>query len=145
MSSIKRAVVHCSFTMPEQDIGADDIRIWHVRDNGWSDIGYHYVIRRDGRVERGRYEDGDNNLDAGEVGAHAYGFNRDSIGICLVGGMSEHGKEDCNYTRAQYNALSSLLIGLTVRIPGIEILGHRDLPHVVKTCPIFDVREWWDA
>ena len=47
-------VVHCADTPAEMDIGAAEIRKWHTEDNGWDDIGYHYVIRRDGILENGR-------------------------------------------------------------------------------------------
>jgi N-acetylmuramoyl-L-alanine amidase len=66
-------VVHCSATVATADIGAAVIRDWH-KQRGFKDIGYHYVIRRDGKIERGRPEQ--------QVGAHVQGFNAHSIGIC---------------------------------------------------------------
>jgi N-acetylmuramoyl-L-alanine amidase len=45
--------IHCSATRPSQDVGAADIRKWH-KAQGWADIGYHFVIRRDGKIEKGR-------------------------------------------------------------------------------------------
>lgn len=45
-------VVHCAATKPSMDIGADTIRDWHVNGNGWRDIGYHLVIKRNGDVEK---------------------------------------------------------------------------------------------
>lgn len=75
----KRIVVHCSATTPGMDIGAAEIRDWHVNENSWDDIGYHIVIRRDGTIEMGRQE--------GAQGAHAAGYNHDSFAICLVGGI----------------------------------------------------------
>ena len=62
MRAVTQLVIHCSatkanvdenITLPGEDIGAREIRRWHQR-QGYSDIGYHYVIRRDGRVEIGR-------------------------------------------------------------------------------------------
>ena len=77
------------------DIDAETIRDWHVNGNGWSDIGYHYVIKRNGLVEAGR--------PVSISGAHAKGHNADSIGICLVGGMLEDmSKADANFSLAQY-------------------------------------------
>jgi hypothetical protein len=74
-------VLHCSATRASQvNIGAKDIRRWH-KDKGWADIGYHYVIKRDGTLEKGRA------LDA--VGAHVEGHNSDSVGVCLVGGLND--------------------------------------------------------
>jgi N-acetyl-anhydromuramyl-L-alanine amidase AmpD len=144
---LELVIVHCSATPPSMDIGVDEIRRWHL-DRGWSDIGYHFVIRRDGTVEPGR--------PVSAVGAHAKGFNATSIGICLVGGVNDIGFADANYTRAQYDALERTLISLTRRghvlaeqlgvdliPPGI--VGHRDLPGVTKACPCFDVRAWWNG
>lgn len=132
--SVDYIVVHCSATKPEQDIGADEIRLWH-RQRGWLDIGYHKVIRRDGTVEDGRP------LHA--QGAHARGFNDVSIGICLVGGINARGKPANNYTTEQLTALAALLDSLQMRHPRANVLGHRDLPNVAKACPCFDVKPWY--
>ena len=69
-------VVHCSATPPKMDIGVREIRTWHIK-RGFVDVGYHYVIRRDGSVETGRPHD--------TQGAHVRSFNKFSVGICLVG------------------------------------------------------------
>jgi len=126
----------------------EDIRAWHL-ERGWRDVGYHFVIRRNGRVEAGRPLD--------EVGAHVYGYNRVSWGVCMVGGVDRYGRSEANYTDAQYIALVALLWELHVKAPAAEILGHRDLsPDVdgdgviepwewMKDCPCFDVRKWWKA
>ena len=75
-------VVHCAATKPSMDIGfRTEIRKWHVEDNGWDDVGYHYIIKRDGTVEVARAE--------AFQGAHAPAVNSKSIAICLVGGMAE--------------------------------------------------------
>ncbi len=128
-------VIHCSATRPSQDIDAATIRKWH-RANGWVDIGYHYVIKRDGTVERGRPED--------VVGAHVAGHNSTSIGICLVGGVTEkdHREPENNFTEAQFEALRKLLTDLRTRYPKAIIQGHRDFPRVAKACPSFDARAW---
>ena len=47
-SSTEYLVVHCSATKPSMDIGLREIKRWHVDDNGWRDVGYHYIIRRNG-------------------------------------------------------------------------------------------------
>ncbi len=127
-------IVHCSDTYPAQDIGVDEIRRWHM-DKGWRDVGYHFVIRRDGTVENGR--------DLDDIGAHARGVNRASVGICLVGGKSRLRGADSNFTRAQFKALERLLDSMHRQYPGATVLGHRDLPGVAKACPCFDVPAWW--
>jgi N-acetylmuramoyl-L-alanine amidase len=112
------------------DIGVEDIRVWH-KDRGWDDIGYHYVIRRDGTVEPGRDEDAQ--------GAHVRGWNEFSIGICLVGGSM--GVVD--YTRCQWNSLKSLVYRLKMKYPKASVLGHCDYDPG-KTCPNFPVALWWN-
>lgn len=137
MRAIKRIIVHCSYTPPSMDIGADEIRTWHVRDNGWRDIGYHFVIRRNGLVETGRPES--------EVGAHAKGHNHDSLGICLVGGKAQGKDEaDANFTCSQYIALRSTALYLQARYGPLSILGHRDVAPD-RACPGFDVSSFFSG
>ena len=53
MRKIDSIIVHCSATKAGQDFTAADIDRWH-RERGFNGIGYHYVIRLDGRLEKGR-------------------------------------------------------------------------------------------
>jgi N-acetylmuramoyl-L-alanine amidase len=94
-------VIHCAATKPSMDIGKDEIRKWHVDDNGWEDIGYHFIIRRNGTVEEGRKID--------YQGAHAPAVNSRSIGICLIGGLSEDNKPENNFTLEQFLSLSNVV------------------------------------
>lgn len=144
-------VIHCSATPPSLDIGAAEIRKWH-KTKGWLDIGYHFVIRRNGLLESGR--------DSSVYGAHVEGFNNCSLGICLVGGVNEaaplnpkksaaDNRKDAlashaedNFTDAQFHTLWDLLKNLQALYPNAQILGHRDFPNVAKDCPSFDVRQW---
>jgi len=127
-------VVHCAATFSNMDIGRKEIRHWHLQ-RGFSDIGYHYVIRRDGTLEDGR----PNTI----PGAHARGYNLNSLGICLVGGAKMNStKAENNFTPEQFDMLAKLLVQLLELHPDAEILGHCDLPGVQKACPSFDVRYW---
>lgn len=126
-------VVHCSATKPSQDFDVTDIRRMHLR-RGFVDVGYHFIIKRDGEVQPGRPLD--------RQGAHAERYNHLSVGVCLIGGVSEKDvaiAED-NFTEVQFLALRKLLAELRITFPHAEILGHRDLPNVRKDCPCFDVR-----
>ena len=138
-------VIHCADTYPDMDVGAADIRRWHSdpkpKGRGWRDIGYHYVIRRDGTLEDGRDTDGDGDV-LDEIGAHAYGFNGRSIGICLVGGKSRKtDRADANFTAAQWRALAEIVQYLHDLYPAAAVVGHRDLDDG-KECPGFDVMAW---
>lgn len=133
--STKYIVLHCSATRASLDVGAKEIRQWHTA-QGWSDIGYHFVIRRNGKLERGRAENA--------IGAHVAGHNSNTLGVCLVGGVGE-GKgwpPENNFTQAQWATLRVLMRDLLARYPGATILGHRDFPNVAKACPSFDARAW---
>lgn len=136
MRQIDTLVVHCAATPPDMDIGVAWIRDIHVKQNRWSDVGYHYVIRRDGTLEVGRPES--------KAGAHVSGHNARSIGVCLVGGVRRAGKAlvpENNFTAPQWATLRRILAELLERYPGARVLGHRDL-NPGKACPSFDVREW---
>lgn len=147
MRYIDTVVVHCSATRDDQYITAEDIRRWHVDGNGWSDIGYHYVITRAGEIQTGRPID--------RAGAHAKGHNETSIGICLVGGLDQNDEPQDNFRAAQKTMLRMLLQQLKSEHPTINrICGHRDLsPDVnhdgvitpdewLKACPCFDVADY---
>ncbi len=133
-NSTQYIVVHCSATKPKMDIGAKEIRQWHL-DKGWSDIGYAAVIRRDGTLEQGRDKD--------SVGAHVAGYNSISVGICLVGGIDEAGHSEDNFTQKQFDTLEKVIREYKKIWPKALVRGHRDFPNVSKDCPCFDVQKWW--
>lgn len=123
--------VHCSATKATQDVGVREIRQWH-KEQGWLDVGYHYIIRRDGTIEAGR--------DEGSVGSHARGYNSTSVGVCLVGGIDAKGKPEANFTEAQMESLRSLLGELKERYPDAAIMAHHDV--APKACPSFNLQHW---
>lgn len=133
IKEVKYLVVHCAATPPSMDIGAKEIRQWHLK-RGWADIGYHRIIRRDGTIEEGRPEH--------VAGAHVRGFNRVSLAVCLVGGVDDENKPEDNFTKEQFSSLKSLLDQWAEKYPEAEIRGHRDFPGVKKACPSFDVKKW---
>jgi len=132
MRPINKIIIHCSATPPNMDIGRDEIDRWH-RERGWSEIGYHWVVRRNGKIERGR--------DESRVGAHAKGHNRESIGICMVGGVDKNNKAESNFTRDQWDKAEWLVWDVLGRYGNAEVIGHREVSD--KECPSFDVKAWW--
>lgn len=117
MRKITSIIVHCSDSPDNLHIGVDEIRQWH-KERGWKDIGYHYVIRRDGLVQRGRPDE--------VIGAHCQGHNTASIGLCLVGRDK--------YTPEQAQALHAQIALLQSKYPKAKIYGHYEL-NSGKTCP----------
>lgn len=128
-------VIHCSATRAIQNIGAKEIRQWH-KAQGWADIGYHFVIRRNGAVEKGRA------IDA--IGSHVKGHNANSVGVCLVGGLGNQAPwpPENNFTREQWASLKKVVADLLKKYPKAKVLGHRDFPGVAKACPCFDAKVW---
>ena len=125
-------VVHCSATRINQDFPVEALEACHkavfplhrlplLHYEGWHGLSM--------RPES-------------EEGAHARHYNAHSIGICYEGGLDEKGKPADTRTPAQKASLEDLLYSLVLDYPDAEILGHRDLPWVRKSCPCFDVREW---
>ena len=125
-------VIHCAATKASMDIGLTEIRKWHVQDNGWRDVGYHYIIRRNGEVELGR--------SIRDTGAHAAGYNHKSVSVCMVGGMAEDNSAENNFTPHQWVALIIEIKKLSEMYPDAKIIGHNEISE--KECPSFDVQKW---
>lgn len=128
---INMFVIHCAATTPSMDIGKKEIDRWH-RARGFFGIGYHFVIRRDGSLEEGRPLE--------KAGAHASGYNENSVGICLVGGIDEKGNPENNFTNAQWITLKRVITMLDQLYPNSKIVGHNELTN--KACPCFNVQAW---
>lgn len=127
--TIREIIIHCSATPEGRNYTVEDIRRWH-RQQGWSDIGYHYVIYRDGTIHEGRHVD--------IAGAHCLNHNAHSIGICYIGGVASDGKTPKDTrTLTQRAALLSLLNELRQLYPNAKIYGHRNF-EPRKACPSFD-------
>ena len=128
MRVINEIIVHCSATKEGKDITVHDIDSWH-KQRGFRCIGYHYVIYLDGSVHIGRPEN--------EEGAHCLGHNRNSIGICYIGGLDINGKPKDTRTDEQKKSLTELIRTLKTRFPQASIHGHNEFAN--KACPCFDV------
>lgn len=130
---ITQIIIHCSATRCNRHYSMEDIRSWH-KARGFADIGYHFYITRDGVIHPGR--------ELYQVGAHAYGFNEHSIGVCYEGGLDADGAYADTRTPAQKSALLTLLSRLHEDYPDAEILGHYQLSDDVgKACPCFDAKK----
>jgi len=101
----------------------ESIKRYHMEVRGWKDIGYHYLIEKDGALYKGR--------DEKTTGAHTKGMNSESIGICLVGNFDKYEPNE-----AQLKTLNDLISDIQYRynIPNENIKMHRDFADY-KTCP----------
>ena len=141
-------VIHTSATRSSADIGAKEIREWHMNPPlNWSDIGYHEVIRRNGMLEPGR--------ELWKEPACVRGVNSHIICTCLVGGLNdETGEAENNYTDEQWITLEKRFYFYRKKFPWIGVRGHRDYSPDLngnnlferhewfKECPCFDVADW---
>lgn len=133
--NIKELIVHCSATPEGKDYSVDTIRQWHLQ-RGFSDIGYHYVVYRDGSIYIGR--------DESIIGAHCTGHNTNSIGVCYIGGCASDGKTPKDTrTTEQKQSLVKLLKELKTKYPQASIHGHRDFSS--KACPSFDATKEYSS
>lgn len=135
---IDTIIIHCSATPNGRWNTVEDIDAWH-RERGFhrnhrmighnqprlTSIGYHFVIYTTGAVTIGR--------GINEIGAHAAGHNARSIGVCMLG--------TDKFSPEQWSGLAANIAGLQSRIPGVRVIGHRDV-NAHKECPGFDVQEW---
>jgi len=127
---ITEIIVHCTATPEGRPHTVDDIRRWH-KQQGWSDIGYHYLVYLDGTVHEGR--------DVNLIGAHCNGHNANSIGVCYVGGSDSNGNAKDTRTQEQKEGLVRLLRELRELYPSAKIYGHRNFSN--KSCPSFDAAQ----
>ena len=132
---IDEIIIHCSATPEGRNQTVEDIRNWHLK-QGWSDIGYHYVVDIYGNIFNGR--------DVDLVGAHCSkgGHNTHSIGVCYVGGVEKDDVKVSKDTRTtlQKASLITLLKDLRALYPNARIYGHRNFDKS-KDCPSFDAKK----
>lgn len=143
MRHIDEIIIHCSDTPPNwredepvlQQVA--EVRRWHVEENGWSDVGYHYLVGRNGKTFEGR--------EIRRIGAHTKGHNANSIGIMLFGGKGSSADDNFrdNYTQEQNNALRKLIAELRQQYPTItKVSGHNE--YAARACPGFSVTRWYN-
>lgn len=132
MRPLTEIIIHCTGTVPSTSTTVEAVRNYHVKHNGWKDIGYHYLIYLDGSIHQGRPID--------QAGAHCTNHNQNTIGICYVGGLDANKKPKDTRTEAQVLALRKLVNALKTTFPTIKrVSGHNQ--YSSKPCPCFDVRK----
>ena len=114
--STERIILHHA---DAKNCSAEDIHRWHLN-NGWSGAGYHFLVRKDGKVYRLRPED--------KVGAHAYGSNYNSLGVCFEGNFMEE-----DMPEAQKEAGKELVAYLKNKYNITTVQAHRDV--CATSCP----------
>ena len=141
MDNADLIVIHCSATREDQDFSIKDIDRAH-KQRGFSEIGYHLYITKDGRTHIGRT--------LNKQGAHSFGHNKHSWGICYEGGLDINGKPKDTRTEQQKQAILRAVLFLKGLSDNAKVLGHRDLSkdlngdgiiqpnEYIKMCPCFN-------
>ena len=147
MREIKSVILHCTATPADRVLTVKEIRKWHVKERGWADIGYHFIIHQDGTIERGRH--------IGKVGAHTWGNNYGSVGVAYCGGVAKKVKKSLDkekpkskttlvskdtMTKEQESSFRNLFEMLEVMFGELKLSGHND-HNKAKDCPAFNMRD----
>ena len=127
---IKYLIIHCTATQKQASI--QSIKDYWKDVKKWDSVGYHIIVEANGNYTQ--------LADYGEIVNGALGYNHNSIHIAYIGGIDRTGKVKDTRTKAQRKTLRSLVEYFKGSIEGLVVLGHRDLPNVLKACPCFDVQ-----
>jgi len=145
MRQITEIIIHCTATQANwwhdkaTSAKVAEVKRWHTlkppHGRGWRDIGYHFLIDRDGTVAKGRPIE--------EDGAHVLGRNKGTIGISLFGGHGSAETDDFSdhFTIAQDKALRKLIADLHKRFGKVAVTGHNQ--YAAKACPGFNAPAWF--
>lgn len=128
---IRLVVIHCTDTPTGRAVSVDEIRRWHVKERGFLDIGYHRIVLLDGQVALGR--------DMEIVGAHAAGFNANSLGFVYVGRDEINPEQRVSLVRITALACSMNKIDPFDSRPSYGVKGHRSELTKNGSCPGFDM------
>ena len=120
LEQVTNIIVHHSSRV---EMTAEACHEFHQIERGWSGIGYNFFIEKDGTIVEGRGH---------HVGAHAYGYNRTSIGVCLTGDFDIE-----TPTYAQWTAFLQLCDHLMdmYQVQSSQVIGQRELEGFQKSCP----------
>ena len=130
LEKVNFIVIHAADTKSSMDTTVKDLHKWHVTENGWSDIGYHWFIKFDGTVHVCRAE--------AYQGAHCKTVNDKSIAICLEGGYGGVN----NFTDIQLQSLMHLIEEKKFSYDNAAVVGHNHFDD--KACPCFSVVNWYE-
>jgi len=121
---IHRVFIHCSASDYPQHDNVATMQKWHLA-RGFSEVGYHFFIRKDGTLEYGR--------DIEKTPAAQKGHNRYTLAVCL------HGLKEEKFTEAQFKTLRALAEQIAHNYENISFHGHCEVSP--KACPVFDYRK----
>jgi len=150
MAKLKYLVIHSTATPEGREVTKADIVQWHIKERGWSKLGYSDLIQLDGNLVQLHKFDQDNTIDNWEVTNGAKGYNGISRHVVYAGGTSKYksrwtGKRTDKDTRTkeQRATLETYVKYQILRHPNIKVIGHNQISR--KACPSFDVSRWLES
>lgn len=141
---IRFIVIHCSATPEGVPYTGEDIRRWH-KAKGWKQVGYHWFIDLDGKLEVLQSIDDDDYLTGLEIVNGCWGLNQSSLHVCYCGGTDADSKPKNTLNQPQRETLESLVKSIIRRYPTIKVVGHNQCIHPSRTpkaCPSFRADSW---
>lgn len=121
---VNKVFLHCSASDYDHHDDISVIKKWHVEENGWSDIGYHFFIKSNGEIQAGRSLE--------KTPAAQKGHNTHTIAICL------HGKT--KFTEEQFRSLRKLCAEINEAYSNITFHGHNEVAPG-RGCPVYSPKD----
>lgn len=144
MKELKYLILHNAATPGTREVTKADIEQWHLKERGWSRVGYSKLFQRSGNVIDFYEIDSDQWVEANEITNGATGFNSVSVHWCFAGGKTKDGIDIFGSYKDvivdnQFFAFKNELVEFLKYHPQVKIIGHNQVSS--KKCPGFEVSE----
>lgn len=136
MAKLTHLMWHCSDTPAGKWFDGEDIKQWHLKENGWSRVGYSVLFLLNGEMEVLIPFDKDDEVDPWEISNGAKGWNGVTRHACYIGG----GKGRDTRTPEQIAAMATFAKFHAMIWPNVKNIGHNQVSS--KYCPSYDVPAW---
>ena len=133
-------IIHCTATPEGRHVSVADIEQWHLKERGWSRVGYSDMITLDGSLMNLHPFDTNDVVDPWEITNGVRGFNGLARHIVYAGGTDRAGKTKDTRTALQKATMTDYVRYMVKRHPDIQVAGHNQFSD--KECPSFDVPKW---
>lgn len=147
MAKLEYLIIHATATPEGREVSRADIERWHLKERGWSRLGYSDMVHLDGSLENLIEFDQDDMVDPWELSNGAKGMNSKSRHIVYVGGAAADKPKWAKYypakdtrTAEQKYTLEIYVKMMILRHPDIKVIGHNQVAN--KACPSFNVPDW---
>lgn len=139
-NELEKIIIHCTATPEGRRVTRKDLEQWHLKERGWSKLGYSDMIHIDGSLENLTDFNQDNIVDNDEMTWGVKGQNSVSRHVVYVGGIGTDLYPKDTRTIAQKQTMVIYLRFMILRHPNVKIAGHNQFAN--KACPSFDVTAW---